>query len=81
MPGWILRAASPAWAFLMNTTAHRPKAGNTDSIDATATWELNYWASRWGVTPEAVLAAVCAVGTNLRIVQAYVFSTRGELRA
>jgi hypothetical protein len=65
----------------MNTTARRPEAGTTDSIDATATWELNYWASRWGVTPEVVLASIGTVGTNLRIVQAHVFSTRGNLQA
>ena len=47
------------------------RGGATDKINVLANWELNYWATRWGVTPDELIRAVAEVGTNVRIVQAH----------
>lgn len=46
-------------------------AGHCDRINVVANWEMNYWATRWGVTPDQLLRAIAEVGTNVRIVQAH----------
>jgi hypothetical protein len=44
-------------------------AQSTDRIDLSSNWELTYWATQWGVTPEQIIKAVATVGTNLRLVR------------
>jgi hypothetical protein len=46
-------------------------AGTCDRINVVANWEVNYWATRWGVTPDQLLRAIAEVGTNVRVVQAH----------
>jgi hypothetical protein len=36
-----------------------------DQIDPSDPQMVDYWARRWGVSSENILAAVCAVGTSL----------------
>lgn len=54
-----------------NTTSQSGPAGICDTINIVATWEVNYWATRWGVTPDELLRAVSEVGRNVRVVQAH----------
>lgn len=54
-----------------NMTTQAGTAGICDTINIVATWEVNYWATRWGVTPDQLLRAVAEVGRNVRVVQAH----------
>lgn len=54
-----------------------PAAGS-DRINIVAIWEVNYWATRWGITPEQLFFAVAEVGDNVREVQAYLARTQRE---
>jgi hypothetical protein len=54
-----------------NTTSHTGNAGHCDTINIVATWEVNYWATRWGVTTDELVRAVAEVGRNVRVVQAH----------
>ncbi|HVH36550.1 DUF3606 domain-containing protein [Tahibacter sp. UC22_41] len=47
----------------------RMPAQSTDRIDLSSHWELTYWATQWGVSPEQIVKAVASVGTNLRLVR------------
>jgi hypothetical protein len=51
-------------------------ASSSDRINIVANWEVNYWATRWGVSPEELLGAVAQVGDNVRVVQAYIAQQR-----
>ncbi|UXI70368.1 DUF3606 domain-containing protein [Tahibacter amnicola] len=56
----------------MHSTSQPTFANNSsDSINILVNWEVNYWSTRWGVTPEQLLRAVSEVGTNVRVVQAH----------
>ncbi|MEO8670551.1 MAG: DUF3606 domain-containing protein [Tahibacter sp.] len=50
---------------------YAPEHASNDTINLAASWEINYWATRWGVSQDELIHAVAEVGTNLRIVQAY----------
>jgi Protein of unknown function (DUF3606) len=40
-------------------------------INIAATWEVNYWSTRWGITPDELFTAVAEVGTEVGEVRAY----------
>ena len=63
-----------------NTTSQAGAAGLCDTINIVATWEVNYWATRWGVTPDQLLRAVAEVGRNVRVVHAHL-AARERLNA
>lgn len=50
------------------SSLHVP-AQSTDRIDLSSHWELTYWATQWGVSPDQIIKAVSTVGTNLRLVR------------
>lgn len=56
-------------ARLSPVSSLRLPAQSTDRIDLSSNWELTYWATQWGVTPEQIIKAVATVGTNLRLVR------------
>ena len=67
----------------MHSTSQPTFSSNSsDSINILVNWEVNYWSTRWGVTPEQLLRAVSEVGTNVRIVQAHLadVSRSGPMR-
>ena len=62
------------------TPSSSNNAGHCDTINIVATWEVNYWSTRWGVTPDQLLRAVAEVGRNVRVVQAHL-AARERLNA
>jgi hypothetical protein len=56
-------------ARISTVSSLRSPAQGTDRIDLSSTWELTYWATQWGVTPDQIIRAVSSVGTNLRLVR------------
>lgn len=58
----------------------RAPHSNADRIDPSATWELNYWASQWGVSPDQLVRAMAEVGTNVRVVRQHCALSR-QLKA
>lgn len=51
-------------------------SSSSDRINIVANWEVNYWSTRWGVTPDELLGAVAQVGVNVRVVQAFLAQQR-----
>lgn len=44
------------------------------AINIAVTWELNYWATRFGLTPDDLILLVAKVGTDVADVRKAVFS-------
>lgn len=43
------------------------------AINITVRWELNYWATRFGLTPDELIVVVAEVGTDVADVRDAVF--------
>lgn len=50
-----------------------PTAGHGGTINIAVSWELNYWATRLGLTPDQLIGVVAEVGNNLGAVREAVF--------
>jgi len=50
-----------------------PTAGHSGTINIAVSWELNYWATRLGLTPDQLIVLVAEVGNNLSDVRDAVF--------
>ena len=50
-----------------------PAALHSGTINIAVTWELNYWATRLGLTPDELIIVVAEVGNNLTDVREAVF--------
>jgi len=51
-----------------------PPAGlRSGTINIAVNWELNYWATRLGLTPDQLIVVVAEVGNNLSDVRDAVF--------
>jgi hypothetical protein len=50
---------------------------NPQLINSSDSYEVRYWAGKFGVNPEKVLDAVRAVGTRADAVEAYLKKARG----
>lgn len=44
------------------------------AINIAVTWELNYWATRFGLTPDDLILVVAEVGTDVADVREAVFN-------
>jgi hypothetical protein len=51
----------------------KTKTGSPDSdlINASEYYELEYWSKKFGVTPEKIKSAIKAVGSSAKAVEAY----------
>lgn len=45
------------------------------AINIAVTWELNYWATRFGLTPDDLILLVANVGTDVADVREAVFNS------
>ena len=43
----------------------------TDLIDASEYYEVEYWSNKFGVTPEKLKSAIKAVGSSAKAVESY----------
>lgn len=48
-------------------------------IDVNEDWELRYWSEKLGCTPDQLKAAVKAVGTSVKDVEAHIGKAKGQV--
>lgn len=48
------------------------------TINIAVRWELNYWATRFGLTPEELIRVVAEVGTNVTDVRDALFAAEPQ---
>lgn len=53
----------------MNDNRQPPASAASERINIVAIWEVNYWSTRWGITPDQLFAAIAEVGDSVRAVQ------------